>query len=136
MAFLLAVAFWCSEVQAQILIHFDLPTQPLARSLKAIGAATNTDIGFSANEVAGLIAPPIKADLTVDGALTRVLAGTGLRPKYLNDHTIVIAYIAPYSLGRAEKAPSLMKVSGPTAVDQITTPQDLTQPDSTDESKS
>jgi hypothetical protein len=90
MAFLVAAAFWHSEGQAQILVHFDLPAQPLARSLNAIGTATNTDVGFSASQVAGLIAPALKADLTVDDALMRVLVGTALRLRRLDDHTIVI----------------------------------------------
>jgi iron complex outermembrane receptor protein len=90
-SFLLAAAFWCAEADAQTLIHFDLPAQPLARSLKAIGTATKMDVGFNASQVAGFRAPPLKADLTVDGALMRVLVGTGLRPQHLNDHTIVIA---------------------------------------------
>lgn len=88
---LFSAALWCAGAHAQTLVHFDLPEQPLARSLMAIGTATNTDVGFSASEVAGFFAPPLKAELTVDGALQRVLAGTGLRPKHLDDHTIVIA---------------------------------------------
>jgi iron complex outermembrane receptor protein len=84
-------ALWCAGADAQTLVHFDLPAQSLARSLNEIGTATNTDVGFSATQVAGLLAPPLKADLTVDGALARVLVGTGLQPKHLDDHTIVIA---------------------------------------------
>jgi iron complex outermembrane receptor protein len=91
----IAFAFWCTGAYAQALVHFDLPAQPLARSLEAIGTATNTDVGFSASQVAGLLAPPLKADLTVDSALMRVLVGTGLRPKHLGDHTIVIAASEP-----------------------------------------
>ena len=86
-----AMLFWGAHARADAPVHIDLPAQPLARSLKAIGAATNTDVGFDANQVAGLMAPAIKADLTVDGALMRVLAGTGLRPRRLDSHTIVIA---------------------------------------------
>jgi iron complex outermembrane receptor protein len=89
--FVFLFAFWCAGADAQTLVHFDLPAQSLARSLNEIGTATNTDVGFSATQVAGLLAPPLKADLTVDGALARVLVGTGLRPKHLDDHTIVIA---------------------------------------------
>jgi iron complex outermembrane receptor protein len=88
---LLAAAFCCAGASAQTLVHFDLPGQPLARSLTAIGSATNTDVGFSATQVAGFLAPPLKADLTVDGALQHVLAGTGLSSKHLDDHTIVIS---------------------------------------------
>jgi iron complex outermembrane receptor protein len=89
-SFFLLVAFCSKAADAQMIVHFDLPAQPLAQSLKAIGTATNTDVGFNENRVAGLLAPPLKADLTVDGALTRVLVGTGLRPKHLDDHTILI----------------------------------------------
>jgi iron complex outermembrane recepter protein len=89
-AFLVAAAFLCVEADAQALIHFDLPAQPLARSLQAIGTATKTDVGFSAAQVAGFLAPPLNDNLTVDGALTRVLVGTGLRPQHLDDHTIII----------------------------------------------
>ena len=85
-------ALSCSATAlAQVRAHFDLPAQPLARTLKAIGTVTNTDVGFSASQVAGLEAPSLQADLTVDDALMRVLAGTGLRPQHLDDHTIVIA---------------------------------------------
>src|SRR5271155_5257164 len=90
-SFFFLASFGCCAADAQLLVHFDLPAQPLAQSLRAIGTVTNTDVGFSATQVAGLLAPPLKADLTVDGALARVLAGTGLRPKHLDDHTIIIA---------------------------------------------
>jgi outer membrane receptor protein involved in Fe transport len=74
-----------------MLFHFDLPAQSLAETLRAIGSTTNTDIGFADNQVVGLVAPALRADLTIDAALARVLAGTGFRPRHLNGHTIVIA---------------------------------------------
>src|ERR1700738_1760766 len=110
-AFLVAAAFWCCAANAEILLHFDLPTQSLARSLKAIGTATNTDVGFSASQVAGLMAPSLRADLTVDGALMRVLAGTGLRPQHLDDHTIVIASAESSTSDSAEMKLLPVKVS-------------------------
>src|ERR1700678_641623 len=101
-AFHAAALFWWSGAQAQILVHFDLPRQTLAKSLKAIGTATNTDIGFNSTQVAKFVAPELKADLTVDDALLRVLAGTGLRPRHLNDHTIAIAPAEPPTSGTSE----------------------------------
>jgi outer membrane receptor protein involved in Fe transport len=136
MAFLVAAAFMCTGVQAQILVHFDLPAQSLARSLKAIGTATNTDVGFSANQVAGLIAPSLKADLTVDGALMRVLAGTGLRPQHLDDHTIVIAATESSMPESAELKLLPAKVTAPAEGDQPPTPQSPAQSGPTDESSS
>jgi iron complex outermembrane recepter protein len=107
MALVLAAALRISDVQAGPLVHFDLPAQPLAQSLEAIGAATNTDVGFRSSQVAGLNAPALKADLTVDGALLRVLVGTGLHPQHLDDHTIVVASAA---LSTSDSANSLRAI--------------------------
>jgi outer membrane receptor protein involved in Fe transport len=132
-AFLVAAAFCCSGAHAQILIHFDLPAQSLARSLTAIGTATNTGIGFNSSQVAGIVAPSLKADLTVDGALSRVLAGTGLRPQHLNDRTIVIAAAESSTADSSEIKLLLVKASAPAeAGDQVATPQADVVADSTD----
>ncbi len=121
-SFFLITALWCSGVYAQTLVHFDLPAQPLARSLQAIGTATNTDVGFSASQVAGLLAPSLKADLTLDGALTRVLAGTGLRPRHLDDHTIVIASAeSPWKRSTEVKLSSIEALEAE-PYDQLNTP--------------
>jgi iron complex outermembrane recepter protein len=134
-ALLVAAAFWCCAANADILVHFDLPAQSLATSLKAIGTATNTDVGFSASQVAGRMAPSLRADLTVDGALMRVLAGTGLRPQYLDDHTIVIAAAASSKPKSADIKLLPVKAFTPAeAGDQIVTPQTRPVADSTDNS--
>jgi iron complex outermembrane receptor protein len=132
-SFLLFLAFWSATAHAQMLVHFDLPAQPLAQSLKAIGTATNTDIGFDASQVAGLFAPPLKANLTVDGALTRVLVGTGLRPKHLDDHTIVIAATEPFAADSRERKLFWAKASSAAEPgDQIVLSQAGAAPSSTD----
>jgi iron complex outermembrane receptor protein len=120
-SFLFLVAFCCAAAHAQIIIHFDLPAQPLARSLTAIGTATDTNVGFSASQVAGLLAPSLKANLTMDGALERVLAGTGLRPQHLDDHTIVIASTVA-STSVSVETPLLVVKESASAVDVQTTP--------------
>jgi iron complex outermembrane recepter protein len=92
-SFLFFASFWSAAADVQMIIHFDLPAQSLAQTLKEIGTVTNTDVGFRANQIARLVAPSLKGDFTVDDALTRVLVGTGLRPKHLNDHTVVIVAV-------------------------------------------
>jgi iron complex outermembrane recepter protein len=86
----LAICFGQASAE-EVRVHFDLPAQSLATTLKAIGTVTDTDVGFSASQVAGFVAPPLRADLTVDDALIRVLEGTGLRSRRLDNHTVVIA---------------------------------------------
>jgi iron complex outermembrane receptor protein len=133
-SFFIWLAFWSVAADAQMIVHFDLPSQPLARSLTAIGTATNTNVGFTASQVAGLLAPPLKADLTVDDALTRVLVGTGLRSQRLDDHTIVIAAKEASTTGAAEVTVPTMKGPARTASDDpITTPQGTLRSDSTNE---
>jgi iron complex outermembrane receptor protein len=127
-----AVLLWCADARADTPVHIDLPAQPLAQSLKAIGAATNTDVGFDANQVAGLMAPAIKADLTVDGALMRVLAGTRLRPRRLDDHTIVIA--AQQSTQAISAPPLLLaQAGGPVPEDGSDEKDSETKKDETNE---
>ncbi|MDB6087184.1 MAG: TonB-dependent receptor [Gammaproteobacteria bacterium] len=131
-ALLVAAAFWYSECHAQTLVHFDLPAQALARSLKAIGTASNTDVGFSANQVAGLTAPALKADLTVDDALMRVLVGSGLRPRRLDDHTIAIAAAeASTSLSRGKQSLAIAGSAPANVPDQLMAPEGPSQSDST-----
>ena len=105
-ALFLGTAFLGAAAVAQVRVHFDIPAQPLARTLKAIGTVTNTDVGFNASQVEGLVAPSLQEDLTVDDALTRVLVGTGLRPQHLDDHTIVIAAVT-LSTSALTKSPPL-----------------------------
>jgi iron complex outermembrane recepter protein len=147
MSFLLATGFWCAKADAQILVHFDLPAQSLAQSLKAIGTATNTDVGFNASQVAGFTAPSLKADLTVDEALTHVLTGTGLRHRHLDDHTILIAAAETSTSDSGEKKPLPTEASESieqsadslhiirVAVDSPSLPSVQTEPSAPDDTK-
>src|SRR4051812_37103482 len=69
---------------------FNLPRQPLAESLRAVGAQTNVNVMVSAPLVDGKQAPALKANLSVNDALSRLLAGTGLEYHFINEQTVVI----------------------------------------------
>jgi outer membrane receptor protein involved in Fe transport len=76
---------------AQATIRFDLPAQTLEASLRAISKNTDTNILIDRKLVAGLQAPALKAELSVDQAMNQLLEGTGLTYQYVNEHTIVLA---------------------------------------------
>jgi iron complex outermembrane recepter protein len=76
--------------QATATAHFDLPSQSLADSLRAIGSETKTDVLFNPKLVAGLRAPALKADLTAQEAIRQLLKGTGLRSELLNSATVIV----------------------------------------------
>lgn len=86
-----ALACSASAAQAQSRAHLDLPAQPLADSLRAVGSESNTNILFDPALVAGKRAQALKADLTADESLSRLLAGTGLVHQFVNDTTVVLA---------------------------------------------
>lgn len=69
---------------------FNLPAQPLAESLKAIGTQTGLNIMVSPPLVDGKQAPALKANLTAKDALARLLVGTRLEYHFVNDQTVVI----------------------------------------------
>jgi iron complex outermembrane recepter protein len=86
----LACAAFVAQAQAPI-VHFDLPAQPLADSLRAVGSQTHTNVLFDPPLVAGLKAPALKADLTTEQVLSRLLSGTGIKYEFLNETTVVLA---------------------------------------------
>jgi outer membrane receptor protein involved in Fe transport len=86
------VVVWSAPMaRAEAVSRFDLPAQSLADSLRAVASQTDTDLLFDPPLVAGRQAPALKADLTVDGALVRLLAGTDIRHEFLNEKTVVLS---------------------------------------------
>ena len=59
--------------------HLDIPAEDLASALKALGAATNEEVLFSADVVAGLRSTELKGEYTTDAALAILLKGSGLK---------------------------------------------------------
>jgi len=87
---LVALVLATSMAYAQAAVLFDLPAQPLADSLRAVGHQTHTNVVFDAPLVDGLRAPALKASLTADQAFTRLLVGTPLKHRFLDDQTVTI----------------------------------------------
>ena len=69
---------------------FNLPAQPLAESLKAVGAQTNVNVMVAPPLVDGKRAPALKASLSIKDALAKLLEGTGLEYYFVNEQTVVI----------------------------------------------
>ncbi len=74
----------------QATTRFDLPAQPLADSLRAIAAATNSNIIFDRELVRGLEAKPLRAELSVGAALAELLKGTELAVLNVDANTAMI----------------------------------------------
>ena len=113
----LAIAFMvlvCAApmARAQAKAAFDLPAQPLADSLRAVGSQTNINLLFDPPLVAGKQAPALKAEVTADEALTRLLVGTGIKHEFLNETTIVLAKADAVASKSSKGGASLSAASG------------------------
>jgi outer membrane receptor protein involved in Fe transport len=96
-----------SLAQAEARLRFDLPSQPLADSLRSVGSQANLNILFDPPLISGRVAPPIDEVMTADEALTRLLRGTGIKHEFLNEATVVLAPTA------ASRDPSRQKQDPP-----------------------
>lgn len=92
------------SVAANAQIRFDLPAQPLAEALTAVGSLANLNIYYDPPAVKGLRAPAMAAELTPDDAIARLLAGTRLHAVRVNENTVrVVEERLP---ARAAKTPA------------------------------
>lgn len=67
-----------AQAQSERLYSIDLPAQPLNTALTALSRQTNTPIMAGGSRVAAHSAPAVSGRMTVQEALTRLLAGSGL----------------------------------------------------------
>lgn len=84
------LAILATAVSAQAVTEWDLPEQPLAKSLREIAAQTDSNILFDKKLVNDQSAPSLKMKATTEQALKQVLEGTGLTYRHLDDKTVTI----------------------------------------------
>ena len=93
--FLLALVIATPPARAQATHRFDLPEQPLADSLRAIASIVGANILFDSKDVKGRKAASVRAELSTDEAIKRVLMGTGLEAESTTPGTVIIRPIEP-----------------------------------------
>src|ERR1700682_6059897 len=67
-----------SWAQSKVAIEFDLPAQALETSLRQVADGQKLQIIYVRSDLAGIQARPMKARLTVQEAIERLIEGTGL----------------------------------------------------------
>ncbi len=81
----LLLTFLSMAAQAQV--RFDFPAQPLAQSLVTLGSLTHLNIYFDVPTVNGIQAPALKARLSPEDAIARLLEGTRLHVVRVDENT-------------------------------------------------
>jgi iron complex outermembrane receptor protein len=79
-----------SPIRLEIKSRFDLPAESLDKALRDLAVQANCNISYEPSIVAGLQAPPISGEFTVNGVLSLLLKGTRLRAVNVNENTIQI----------------------------------------------
>jgi iron complex outermembrane recepter protein len=108
-----------SAARAEIKSRFDLPAEPMDKALRDFALQANCNISYEPSLVAGLQAPAIKGEFTVDGALALILTGTKLRAVNVNEDTIQIlekpkatSRDAPFSDDHYSYGADVLRVAG------------------------
>jgi hypothetical protein len=70
-------------------VNIDIPRQPLANSLHALGKATGMSISFPNDIVSGKTAPEVRGRMTRQEALRRMLGESDLAPKFESDSVYI-----------------------------------------------
>lgn len=70
-------------------VEVDLPSQPLADSLKQFATATDLSLAFDSSLAVGKNAPAVKGKMTRGEALNRILAGSGLKANLAGSTAII-----------------------------------------------
>jgi len=84
-----------ASIAAHAQIRFDLPAQPMARSLVTVANLGNVNLLFDPDLIDGLQAPALNADVSADEALERLLAGTGLSVVRADGNTVRVVNRLP-----------------------------------------
>ncbi len=71
-------------------VAFDIPAQPLDSALSAFGRATGIQIIYDSAVTAALRSSPVRGSFTPSEALSRLLAPTGLAPRFTGPRTATL----------------------------------------------
>jgi len=69
----------------------DIPAESLQSALSALADQTRLQVVYEADLAKGLSSPAVKGRMTAREALQRLLRGTDLQSRFLNDHSIAIS---------------------------------------------
>jgi iron complex outermembrane recepter protein len=79
-----------AQTPAEAVVDFALPAGPLERSLRLAASQSRQRLLFDPSAVAGRTAPEVRGRMTVDAALARLLAGTGLEARRTASDVLVV----------------------------------------------
>ncbi len=94
-----------APAQASRTGSYDIPAQPLAQALTALGQQGGLQIAVSNALVAGKTSAPVSGVMTAEQALQRLLAGTGIVYRFTSANSVTVGAAGPSSEGAVQLDP-------------------------------
>jgi iron complex outermembrane receptor protein len=69
---------------------FNIPSQPLTRALRSLASQTGVQIAYETSIASSATAPAVSGTMTIEEALRRLLASSGLRYSFTSANTVTI----------------------------------------------
>ena len=88
--------------------EFDMPPQPLADALRAVGSKAGVNIAFDPSAVRGKRAPELRGTYTVEEAVRRLIEGTALNLRRTDGGSLLISERGPPPREAAVAMPQIM----------------------------
>lgn len=116
----LLLAFQAGFALAGPSAQFDIPAQPLAAALSSVASQAGVQVVFRAEVVGSVRSIALKGTMSVETALERLLAGSGLKFEQEGERNYVVVKAVP-SAGRGEALPEVVVTATRTerAVDEV-----------------
>src|SRR5690349_20284433 len=89
-ASILSFSIAAHSARAEDASTFDLPAQPLVDSLRAVASQTKLNVFFEPKVIAGKQAPAVEHAAGVEVALRKLLEGTGLTFRFVDERTVSV----------------------------------------------
>lgn len=87
-------------------VDFDIPAQPLNSALVAFSRQSGTQVSASAETLEGKTSSPVYGTLSSQAAISRLLAGTGLKAQSADSSSFVVAAVGtPSATENSETGP-------------------------------
>ena len=80
----------CAGVVQTELIEFNIPSQPLSEALQVFAKQSDMQILYSSDLVQGVVSILIDGHFSREEALKKILAGTGLAFRFIDENTVTI----------------------------------------------
>ena len=90
-----SVLFVSTAYAADRSYDLSISAQPLSTALRALAEQSGLEVVYESALVAGMSSPELRGTLTAEQAVNRMLAGTGLKYRVLNERAIAITNASP-----------------------------------------